>query len=128
MLVQRNPTTQTVTVELTLGAAVRLADAELWQYVPPADTKLAVASQNESTATWTLPAPGGSDIHLTVYWNAIEPMHDKWVYDAVLIVRDQSGVVLPGVGGQANPSHTPSQIGTHKPSFGRGMQQIQINQ
>lgn len=116
------PTTQTVTVTLTLGGTVQLALPELWLLKNGHDETLGGGQVDESTAVWSdIPAPqAGGFLDMTVYWNAFEPMHDHWVYAAIITVTDQNGVKLPGYGGEPNPRHVPSAIGEQQPSFGRG--------
>lgn len=124
MQVHTLPTTQTITVTLTLGGTVQLLDPELWQFADGDDAKLPDPSQDDSQATWSgIPAPAAGVLDLIVFWNAIEPQHDQWDYSAFVEVSDQSGARLPGLDGE-NPHEIPSKIGEGQPSFGRGSHSI----
>ncbi|MDR6624312.1 hypothetical protein [Caulobacter segnis] len=121
MHVRTLPTTETITVTLTLGNTVQLANPELWHFINGHDGQIPVSGEDASTATWSdIPAPQqGGLLDLTVFWNAFEPQHDQWIYPAIIEVTDQDGERLTGVG-SSNPNAVPCKIGELQPSFGRG--------
>jgi len=127
MRVKRMPDTQSVAVELRLENAVALSDADLWRLAGGDDQQVPLAAKGDSTTQWAgIPAPDGQSQHLTVYWTAYEPMHDKWVYTARITVVDQDGRALPGAGGHRNPTYVRGKIGEEQPSYGRGSHDIVV--
>lgn len=119
---------RTFSVDLDVGGAVALDDPELWQHDGNGYVKLPAPQKRQSSARWAgVPrvGPAGSVI-LQLYWNANDPMHDKWRYPATIKVADQAGALLPGRDGHNNPVVLQCDVGREVPGWSHEQEPISI--
>jgi hypothetical protein len=114
-----------INVKLEVGGGVELLEPELWRLTRADDgtlknTKLGLGDSDESSAEWSLAVRGATEIALTVFWDAMEPMQAKWVYPATITVTDQDGAPLEG----ANPHVRICKIGSVTPNAGSELESI----
>jgi hypothetical protein len=119
----------TLSVQLSLGGGVRIADPELWQHDGRGFVRLPGPAVIRDGALWRgVPRIGaGGAIVLQVYWSALDPLNGRCRYPAQIEVRDQAGEILAGRNGHVNPTVLPCDLGVAVPSWDHREQSIVIS-